>query len=185
MQYRTILIWFPGTAFAAFLLLALAAPATLATSTPPVTSKIGRVTGLPIPRFVSLKTDDARMRVGPGTQYKIAWVYHERGMPMEVLDEYSNWRQVRDPYGSTGWMFHTLLSGVRHALIAPWAKKPLPLFSDPRHKSPVVAKLAPSVLVRVSECNGKWCRIDVSHHAMAGYFPQTDLWGVYQGASFG
>ncbi len=42
------------------------------------TSFTGRQTGLIIPRFVSLGASRANMRVGPGIQYLIKWVYVAR-----------------------------------------------------------------------------------------------------------
>ena len=41
--------------------------------------------GLPVPRFVSLKSDRVNMRKGPGTDYPTAWVYRRAGLPLEVI----------------------------------------------------------------------------------------------------
>ena len=66
--------------------------------------KKGRETGFPVPRFVSLKAASAHMRVGPSLDYATSWVYSARGLPLEITEEYDNWRRVRDPDGATGWM---------------------------------------------------------------------------------
>src|SRR5690606_28755156 len=81
---------------------------------------LGRSTGYPIPRFVSLKSAKARMRVGPSTTYRILWVYQRAGTPLEIIDEWGNWRRVRDDAGTSGWMHAALLSGRRTAVVAPW-----------------------------------------------------------------
>ena len=63
----------------------------------------GSVTGLPLPRFVSLRTDEVNLRTGPGMQYPIEWLYKRRGLPVEVEREFDVWRLVVDPDGVKGW----------------------------------------------------------------------------------
>ena len=77
--------------------------------------------GLPVPRFVSLKAGRVNVRVGPGEDYKIAWVFTKPGLPIEVIQEYDTWRRIRDSDGTMGWVFQSLLSGKRTAVVAPWA----------------------------------------------------------------
>src|SRR5258706_546116 len=72
---------------------------------------------LPLPRFVSLKSEEANVRTGPGTRYPIQWVYHRAGMPVEIVEEYDLWRKIRDVEGTTGWVHKTMLAGNRTALI--------------------------------------------------------------------
>ena len=64
----------------------------------------GVVTGLPVPRFVSLKSDKVNMRVGPGKKYAIDWRYERKGLPVEVIQEFDRWRKVRDADGTEGWV---------------------------------------------------------------------------------
>jgi SH3-like domain-containing protein len=76
--------------------------------------------GLPLPRFVSLKATRVNLRIGPGRDYAVAWLYTRPGVPMEVIQEYDNWRRVRDAEGTEGWVYQSLLSGDRTATVAPW-----------------------------------------------------------------
>src|SRR5690606_30146215 len=80
-------------------------------------SSRGPVTNLPIPRFVSLKGSEGNARRGPSTAHRIDWVFVRRDMPLEVIGEYENWREVRDKDGATGWVHYTLLSGVRTVIV--------------------------------------------------------------------
>src|SRR5690349_19749693 len=59
--------------------------------------------GLPLPRFVSLKADEVNVRQGPGWDHAVAWVYRRIGLPVEVIAEYDVWRQIRDSEGASGW----------------------------------------------------------------------------------
>src|SRR5690348_10149454 len=78
--------------------------------------------GLPLPRFVSLKSGRVNSRIGPGVNYAIDWMYLKPGLPMEILQEFDNWRKVRDSDGAEGWINQSLLSGKRTGIAAPWQK---------------------------------------------------------------
>ncbi|MBZ9768271.1 SH3 domain-containing protein [Mesorhizobium sp. CA6] len=132
-----------------------------------------------LPRFVSLKASSANLRVGPGLGYSIEWVFKRRGVPLEIYQEYGNWRRVRDWDGSSGWIHHSLLSGRRTGVVAPWSKQPLALFAKPAADSAIVAWLEPRVEVKLTRCDGQWCA--VASGASTGFMKQTGLWGVYPG----
>jgi SH3-like domain-containing protein len=139
----------------------------------------GRITGFPVPRFVSLKSQNAHMRVGPSTDYPTAWVYSARGLPLEITDEFGNWRRVRDQDGASGWMFAPLLSGRRTAVVGPWRDKPVALHTAPRSSAGVIARLDPAVRLNLDHCDGTWCRVVLQSRSLSGFVAQGDLWGVY------
>lgn len=143
--------------------------------------KKGAHSGLPVPRFVSLKADEVNVRRGPGWDHAIAWVFRRAGLPVEVIAESDVWRQVRDAEGATGWVFGTLLSGRRTALVAPWRKKGeiIELHRSASDTAAIYAKLSPGVLGDVRNCNGAWCQILIGD--AAGYITQEEVWGVYPG----
>ena len=76
-----------------------------------------RADPLPIPRYVSLKSDEVNVRTGPGVQYPIEWVFTRRHMPVEVIEQYEYWRKIRDVEGTTGWVHNSMISGKRSALV--------------------------------------------------------------------
>ncbi len=137
--------------------------------------------GLPLPRYVSLKSGRVNMRVGPGTEYQVEWLYLKRGLPMEVIQEFDNWRKVRDPEGNEGWILHSLLSGSRTVIIAPWNKGKadgmFEMHAKPTSNSPLVAQVEPGVVASVAKCDSGWC--EVSAGEANGYMRQNQLWGVY------
>jgi len=105
---------------------------------------LGSVTGLPLPRYASLKTDRVNLREGPSKDHATKWVFQRAGLPVEITAEFEIWRKIRDSEGVEGWVLHSLLSGRRTALVAPWKKEPL-LLTASDHTTPV-AKLAPGVV---------------------------------------
>ena len=144
-------------------------------------------TGLPLPRFVSLKADRVQVRQGPGTDHKILWVFSRVGLPVEVIQEHENWRQVRDQDGGVGWVANTLLSARRTGVVMAWATgeartsaaKPIPLYREDSTSSSTVALLEAGVICGIRRCDGRWCQISVGD--FRGFVEQTKLWGVYQG----
>jgi SH3-like domain-containing protein len=139
----------------------------------------GSVTGLPLPRFVSLKPNDTPMRQGPGMDHAITWVYKRSGLPVEVTAEYFNWRRVRDADGTEGWIRQTRLSGKRTAMINSRENGAEPLFDRSSLDSAVLARLENGVVAQVDSCDGRWCRIHGEGYD--GYVMQDRLWGVYMG----
>ncbi|MCO5732866.1 SH3 domain-containing protein [Rhizobium sp. SSA_523] len=143
--------------------------------------------GLPLPRFVSLKSRRVNIRIGPSTDYAVAWMYLKEGLPMEIIQEYDNWRRVRDADGTEGWVNQALLSGERTAVAAPWMKgKGKDIFvnmrREPQTSAAIAARLEPGVIVRIKECNGTWCRAEAG--SAEGWVSQSEIWGAYPGEAF-
>lgn len=135
----------------------------------------GRETGLPTPRFVSLKSSEANMRKGPGTRYPIEWVYRKKGLPVEVLEEFGHWRRVRDSSGASGWLHKQMLSGSRYALIK--GSSIIKLLDEPQADAPAVAKLEPGLVAALKECEPNWCRIASAQ--VEGWLPKANMYGSY------
>ena len=139
---------------------------------------VGSVSGLPIPRFVSLKSDRVNVRSGPNKDQDVRWVYTRAGMPVEITAEFENWRRIRDWEGAEGWVYHSLLSGRRSAVVVPTLKDELvPLYESANTSSAVVARLQSGVLTQIKSCDGKWC--EISGKNFSGYIVQERLWGAY------
>lgn len=141
--------------------------------------------GLPLPRFVSLKSGRVNSRIGPGVNYSVDWMYMKAGLPMEIIQEYDNWRRVRDADGAEGWINQSLLSGRRTAIVAPWQRgkdAPASLLAKPDDKAGAVAYLEPGVIGTIKLCDGDWCQMTFDGHT--GWINQTQLWGAYPGEQF-
>lgn len=134
---------------------------------------LGRVTGLPIPRFVSLKASEANARRGPSLSYRIDWVFVREDMPLRITAEYENWRRVEDQDGQGGWIHYSLLSGTRTVIVE---QDRLPLRARPDERSPETALLEAGVIGRVESCDPDWCRISAGGYR--GWVRKEAVWGV-------
>jgi SH3-like domain-containing protein len=134
--------------------------------------------GLPVPRYVSLKSDHVNVRAGPTKDNDVSWVYTRAGLPVEITAEFENWRRVRDSEGAEGWVYHSLLSGRRTAVVTMKTKDELaPLYDSADPKSAVAARLQAGVVAQVRKCGSGWCH--VSGNGFDGWIQQERLWGVY------
>lgn len=139
---------------------------------------LGPKSGLPLPRFVSLKPERVNVHGGPTRDHEVTFVYTRSGLPVEITAESDNWRRIRDWEGSEGWVYHSLLSGKRTAVILPKDKQQLvPVRDQPDADGRIVAQLQAGVLAAVKRCTGAWCR--VSGAGFDGWVVQEKLWGVY------
>ncbi len=127
------------------------------------------------------------MRIGPGIDYAIAWRYMRSGIPIEIIQEYDNWRKVRDAEGAEGWINQALLSGERTAMIAPWRRDQaeaamVSMTSQKDDRGRTVARLQPGVVVHIIGCDGEFCETSVD--GVEGWVAQNELWGAYPGEAF-
>ena len=146
----------------------------------PAGTAVGTVTGLPLPRYASLKTDRVNLREGPSKDHQTKWVFERAGLPVEITAEFAIWRRVRDSEGTEGWVLHTLLSGRRTALVGVGKKdEAFNVTGAPGATGDVVARLQAGVIANIRRCDGNWCQIYGDGYK--GYIVQNDLWGVYPG----
>jgi len=130
---------------------------------------------LPIPRFVSLKADEVNMRAGPGESYPVEWVYTRKGLPVEVVKEYDQWREVRDVDGTKGWVHRVMLSGQRTIQVTGATARTG--YDKPSADGRSVFRAEPGVQGTLLGCEPGWCRVEIS--GVKGWMSMGDLWGVY------
>lgn len=132
--------------------------------------------GLPIPRFVSLRSDKVFMRTGPALRYPIRWIYVRQGMPIEIVQEFDTWRKVRDISGEEGWIHQSLLSGRRNVIVS--NDNGTTLTRKPDLTSKAVVSLEQNVQAAIEICEGAWCK--VTSGGFSGWAEKKSLYGVYQ-----
>jgi len=139
----------------------------------PETRTVIRGSGLPVPRFVSLKSDVVNMRVGPGHEYPLQWIYVRKNLPLKVISEFDAWRKVVDHEGETGWVHGQLVSLKRYGVITSSNAK---LRADPNQQASVTVIAEAGVLMEVQYCEGQWCRLGTDN--AKGWLERRQFWGV-------
>ncbi len=135
--------------------------------------------GLPLPRFVSLRAEEVNLRTGPGVRYPIEWVITKRELPVEIIAEFDTWRKIRDAQGTDGWVHQTMLTGRRTMLVIGNSIRKLRR-SDSDEAAPL-ANVQSGVIGRLLQCprNSQFCRVEVDGYQ--GWLKRDEFWGVYSG----
>ena len=140
----------------------------------------GSVTGLEIPRFVSLKSNDVNIRVGPSINYPIKLKYVFQNLPVEIIDEFDVWRKLRDHEGNIGWVHKSLIKGQRYILIFGKDNRDSNLFSRPNGK--VIGSIKNNNVLELKSCTLYWCK--VSKDSVSGWVLKKNIWGIYRSETY-
>ena len=134
-----------------------------------------RGSGLPVPRYVTLKSDEANLRAGPGLEYPVLWQYRIPGLPVRVDAEFGIWRKVVDHDGTAGWMHGSILSLRRMALVKTDMTK---IHASPDPSSTVIALAKRDALLELQSCPKTWCRVKTAN--VRGWIERQTIWGLLQ-----
>lgn len=155
------------------LLVGLASSLAIAHSAP----RTDTPSGLPVPRFVSIKAAGVQCRSGPSRDHPVSAVFQKGGAPVLVVAETKDhWRKIRDHVGDECWAHQSVLSAVNHAIV----RRETALRVRASHAAPVRARLAEGVLVRLDRDGDNWRRVRADD--LIGYAEKADLWGAEEPA---
>ena len=149
--------------------------ASLQSAAQPVPAPRVTPSGLPVPRWVSVRAGRVNVRRGPSLDQDVIWVYVRAGVPVEVIAEYDTWRRIRDASGETGWVKAQMLDGRRNVLVT--GRVNTAILTSPSAEADVVAYAAPGLQAQLVTCKGEWC--EISARGFDGYVSRDRLWGVY------
>ena len=139
-------------------------------------AKTGSITGLEIPRFVSLKSNDVNLRVGPSINYPIKLKYIAVNLPLEIIDEFDVWRKTRDHEGNIGWLHKSLIKGDRYILTGNKIEKNINLFTRPN--GIIIGVVKKNNILDLKNCVLNWCK--VTQKTFTGWILKKNIWGVYE-----
>jgi SH3-like domain-containing protein len=144
----------------------------LAVVPPPIVA-----TGMPVPRWVSIKAERVNVRRGPSLDEVVLWTYVKPGLPVEIIAEYDSWRRIRDADGGTGWVKAQMLDGRRRVVFT--GSFNTAILRMPHAEADAIALAAPGLVAELGGCDGDWC--EVSARGYDGFVPRDRLWGVRAG----
>ena len=130
--------------------------------------------GLDVPRYVSLKYAEVNARNGPDEAHQLLWVYHAKGLPVQVVAETREWRRICDPEGGLAWVHKRTTDGRRSAMrVRPTN---LPLLSAPKEGAKISAYLKGRSIASLDKCEKGWCRLRAD--GSSGWAREGDIWGA-------
>jgi SH3-like domain-containing protein len=129
--------------------------------------------GLPTPRYVSLKAEPANARQGPSFQHPVLWQYHRAGLPLRVTAESENWRRTEDFEGGVAWVHVSMLSAAHTVLVM---EPRMALRARPEAQAAARAWVERGVVLELLDCRGAWRKLRVRNRT--GWTPASGLWGA-------
>ena len=135
---------------------------------------IGKETGLEIPRYVSLKSNDANIRVGPSKNYPIEIKFIKKNYPLKVLEEYEDWRKVEDFQKNYGWIHKSLISGTRTGIVLSNDNKTIKLLNTTDGN--VIGEIGKGNIVFLEKCKIDWCLVSFGDYR--GWIDKKNIWGI-------
>jgi SH3-like domain-containing protein len=130
-------------------------------------------TGLLLPRFASLRTNEVNVRTGPGVKYPLEWIFVKRDLPVKIIAEFEHWRMIKDWQGNEGWVHKVMLSGHQTVMVM---DEKVEIHAKPKLGSKILAVAEKNVIADFKSCQGEWCQIRV--HNFKGWVSKSSLWGV-------
>lgn len=131
--------------------------------------------GQPVPRWLSLKSDEVRARAGPGLDYRILWEYRASGLPVQVVAETTEWRKICDPEGAVAWVHRSVVSSRRNVFNP--STGALPIRARRSEAAPVLARLSPRALAAIDDCRDGWCEVRVRR--LSGWVREQSVFGAH------
>ena len=139
-------------------------------------AKKGPVTNLQLPRFVSLKSNDVNLRVGPSVNYPIELKYIQNNLPVEIIDEFDVWRKIKDSENNIGWLHKSLIKGERFVLTVNKKNSSKIIYNRPNGNQ--IGMVQKNNILNLESCLKNWCL--VSHQKIRGWLSKEFVWGVYE-----
>ena len=136
----------------------------------------GSDTGFNIPRYVSLKSDEINLRIGPGLNYPLVLIYKKKNLPVEIVDEYDAWRKIIDIDSNIGWIHKNLIKGDRFGIIYKIENNKVKIYNKPNGNK--IAEIGKRNIVAINVCLNNWCKIKIDK--ISGWIEKKYLWGVYK-----
>ncbi len=139
-----------------------------------VYSNVGSDTGFKLPRFVSIKSDDANIRIGPSKNYPINIKLIHKNYPLKIIDEYLEWRQIIDFKSNTGWIHKSLITGTRYGIIINNFDEPIKIFNNSNGN--IIGEIFSGNIVQLKKCKIEWCLISINNKQ--GWISKNNIWGT-------
>ena len=123
--------------------------------------------------FVSLRSNKVNLRVGPGNEYPIKYVYKIKAMPLKVLGEYEGWYKVVDKDNDEGWVSKNLTMKARYVIVKNGTQI---LYKKDDLESNPIFRLEENVVAKLDKCEKDWCKVEVNDKT--GWLESKNIWGI-------
>ena len=124
------------------------------------------------PKYVSLKKNEVNARVNASFDAPLKFLYQKKGLPVLTIDEYGNWKKIRDIDGEESWIHKSMLSNKKTFINI----KKQNLIKYLEKKDLVVAIVNDGVVGKIIKCNNSYCLVKIKDYK--GWLEKQFLWGI-------
>ena len=121
--------------------------------------------------FLMLKNSKVNVRIGPGLDYPIKFIYRKKYLPVKVIDKKENFRKVIDHKKNSGWIHISQLKKVNSIIVL----SDRILFKKPTLNSKPIANIKSGRLFFLEKCKNDWCEVKSQNYT--GWINTEDVWG--------
>ena len=122
--------------------------------------------------FLTLRFDEVNLRQGPSKKYPVKIFYKKKYLPVLILDQFENFRKIKDHENNTGWIHVSQLSKKKAAIVI---DDKLIMFKNPTIYSKPLAILKKGRLTKILKCKEYWCKAKSDKYK--GWLKKDSLWG--------
>ena len=121
--------------------------------------------------YLMLKNSKVNVRMGPGLDYPVKFIYKKKYLPVKVIDKKENFRKILDHKKNGGWIHISQLKKVNSVIVLSNRL----LFKKPSFNSRPIANIDSGRLLVLKKCKKDWC--EVSSQNYKGWINMDDVWG--------
>ena len=121
--------------------------------------------------FLMLKNSKVNVRMGPGMDYPIKFIYKKKYLPVKIIDKKDNFRKIIDHKKNSGWIHWTQLKKVNSLLVL----SDRILFKKPTYNSKPLANIKSGRLFVLEKCKKNWCKVSSQNYS--GWITVENAWG--------
>ena len=121
--------------------------------------------------YLMLKNSKVNVRMGPGLDYPVKFIYKKKYLPVKVIDKKENFRKVIDHKKNSGWIHISQLKKVNSVIVL----SNRILFKKPTFNSKPIANIESGKLFVLEKCKKKWCKISSQNYS--GWINMDNVWG--------
>ena len=121
--------------------------------------------------YLMLKNSKVNVRMGPGLDYPVKFIYKKKNLPVKVIDKKENFRKVIDHKKNSGWIHISQLKKINSVIVL----SDRILFKKPTFNSKPIANIESGKLFVLEKCKKNWC--EVSSQSYSGWIYMDNVWG--------
>ncbi len=121
--------------------------------------------------YLMLKNSKVNVRIGPGLDYPVKFIYKKKYLPVKVIDKKENFRKVIDYKKNSGWIHISQLKKINSVIVL----SNRILFKKPTSNSKPIANIESGKLFFLEKCKKNWCQVSSQNYS--GWIHMDNVWG--------